>query len=140
MTVRLVPRIRATVIEPDTPLPWEYVCEESIAAGAPVAKSETTARIVEAQASDIARMPCFGIATEAGNVGDSIGIISIGIARNVQRDEDFSYDDAIFVSVNKGKLTRVPTESVGTFVQTVGRGINSSDITVSPDMTMVEIA
>jgi len=140
MTVRLVPKTVAKIISPGTNLPFDYVCEEAIAQGAPVAKSETTARIVEAQASDIAHMPCFGIATEAGGVGDTIKVISIGVARNVQRDEDFQFDDAVFVSVNKGKLSKTATESKGTFVQVVGRGINSSDITVSPDMTMVEIA
>ena len=139
MTVRLVPRVKASVISPNTELPFVYVCEESIPNKCPVAKSETTGRIVQAQANDLDRMPCFGIAIESGDTGDTIKVISIGVATDVQRDTDFSYDDAIYVSKTKGKVTKTPPETVGSYVQRVGRALTSSDIIIMVDQTIVEI-
>ena len=140
MTVRLVPKVKATIISPGTELSFLYTCEETIPNKCPVAKSETTGRILQAQASDITRMPCFGFTIESGEAGESVKVVSIGTLTDVPRDADFSADDAIYVSTNKGKLSKTASEAVGTFVQSVGRAVNTSDIIIAVDMTMVEIA
>lgn len=139
MTVKLNPKVLATVISPGTELPFQYVCEESIPNDSPVAKSETTGRILLAQASTYSRMPCFGIAIQSGNTGDTIKVISTGIATDVQRTEDFSYDDAIYVSTEKGKLTKTPPGTVGALVQILGRALNSSDFILNPSERIIEI-
>ena len=139
MTVRLIPKTVAKVISPNTELPFLYACQESIPNKCPVAKSETTGRIVQAQANDSDRMPCFGIAIESGDIGDSIKVISIGVATDVQRDADFDYDAAIYVSETKGKVTKTPPETVGSYVQRVARALTSSDIIIMVDQTIVEI-
>lgn len=139
MTVKFSGRVRAIVISPGTELPFNYVCEEGIPKGSPVAKSETTGRILLAQATVEGRMPCFGTTIESGDTGDTIKVISTGIATNVARTEDFSYDDAVFVSTEKGKLTKDPPEVVGALVQVVGRALTSSDIILSPSEIMVEL-
>lgn len=139
MTVRLNPRVQATVISPGTELPFQYVCEESIPNKSPVAKSETTSRILLAQASTYDRMPCFGIAIQGGDTGDTIKVISTGIATGVARTEDFVYDDVVYVSIEEGKLTKTPPGSVGNLVQIMGRALNSSDIILNPSEQIVEI-
>lgn len=140
MTVRLVPKVKATVISPGTELSFLYKAGETLPAKSPICKGETDGRIYLTQADDLTRMPCFGFTIESGEVGESVKVISIGTLTNVPRDADFSPDDAIYISVNRGKLTRTPTEATGSFVQTVARAVNASNIILAVDQTMVEIA
>lgn len=139
MSVRLNPKVKATAISPGTALPFNYQCEESIPNKSPVAKSETTGSILLAQASTYVRMPCFGISIQSGDAGDTIKVISTGIATGVAREADFSYDDEVFVSTEKGQLTKTPPGSAGALVQSLGRALNSSDIILNPSERMVEI-
>ena len=122
MTIKLNPAVAAGgVIN-------EFTTEEAISANEVVAKSETTNRILKAQASTWDRMPAFGVATETKSAGETISVIRIGQVTDIARDEDFGYDDRIFVSPNAGKATKVPPTAVGNIVQTIGRGLNTSDI------------
>jgi len=122
MTIKLRPAVPAAgVIN-------EFTTEEDISANEVVAKSETTRRILKAQASTWDRMPAFGVAAETKSAGETISVIRIGQVTNIVRDEDFDYDDRIFVSTNAGKATKVPPAAVGNIVQTIGRGLNTSDI------------
>lgn len=139
MSITFIGRVRAVSISPGTELPFQYVCEEAIPNDSPVAKSETTGRVLLAQASTYDRMPCFGMSIQGGNIGDIIKVISIGIATGVARTEDFSYDDAIYVSTEKGKLTKTPPGTVGALVQTMGVALNTSDLILNPSERIVEI-
>ncbi|MFH1485660.1 MAG: hypothetical protein ABIH46_06290 [Chloroflexota bacterium] len=139
MTVRLIPRVTATVINPDTPLPYQYTAGEAISAKAPVAKSETDSRIYEADATTWDRMPAFGIAREAKNPGEVIEVLQFGIATGVERTEDFDYDDRIFVSETQGKLTKTPPNTIGSIVQTMGRALSSSDLILEIDQSVIQI-
>lgn len=137
MTVKLTGAVR--VIAPGTELPYEYVAEEDIDKGEVVAKSETTGRILKAQATTWLRMPAFGVALESKSAGQTIKVEQFGVATNISRDADFNYDDKIYVSTTAGKATSTPPEGVGKIVQSLGRSINSSDIILEIDQTVLEL-
>lgn len=137
MTIKLSGATRA--IAPGTELPYEYVAEEDISAKEVVAKSETTRRILKAQATDSLRMPAFGVTIEGKSTGKTIKVVQFGTVTNIARDGDFNYDDKIYVSPNAGKATNVPPEGIGKFVQTLGRAINNSDIILEVDQTVLEL-
>lgn len=139
MSIRLVPRVTATVIGPDTPLPYAYTAGESIQAKAAVCKGESDGRIYEASASSWARMPAFGVSQEAKSAGQTINILQFGIATGVLRAEDFGYDDKVFVSETQGKLTKTPPEGIGRIVQSMGRALSASDIILQVDETVIEL-
>ncbi len=139
MGVEFLGRVRATVIEPGTQLPYRYTAGESIPAKAVVCKGEADGRIYRAQSDDWARMPAFGVSVAAKEVGQTIEVLQFGIATGVQRTEDFGYDDKIFVSTEAGKMTRNPPEAVDNIVQAVGRALNASDIILAIDETVVQI-
>lgn len=138
MTVSLIPKVVAVLVKAGE-YPYDYsAAEEDIPEGAAVAKSDTTGGIVLAQADVVSRMPCFGISVEEREVGELCKVISIGIGENVQRTEDFTYGESVYVSTEKGKLTRTPPETQGTFVQVVGKALNGKDIVIFTDATVVE--
>jgi len=128
-----------TVIAPGTELPYNYVAQESISSKEVVAKSETTGRILKAQATTWSRMPAFGISRESKVTGETIEVLQFGKIENISRDADFSYDDKIFVSTTAGKATSTPPEGVGKIVQSLGRAINNSDIIFELDQTVLEL-
>lgn len=131
--------IPVSKVSPGTEIPYEYVAEESISAKDVVAKSETTARILKAQATTWDRMPAFGVARESKSTGETIEVLQFGVVENISRDADFNYDDKIFVSTTAGKATATPPEAVGNLVQSLGRAINSSDIVLEIDHTVLEL-
>lgn len=126
-------------IAPGTELPYNYVAQETIAKGDVVAKSDTTGRILKAQATTWTRMPCFGVSREAKNTGKTIEVLQFGVVKDISRDADFNYDDKIFVSTTAGKATATPPEGVGKLVQSLGRAINGSDIILEIDHTVLEL-
>ncbi|MBU0777950.1 hypothetical protein KKF82_06810, partial [Patescibacteria group bacterium] len=62
MTIKLTGATAA--VAPGTEIPYNYVAEEDINGKEVVAKSETTGRILKAQATTWARMPAFGVSRE----------------------------------------------------------------------------
>jgi hypothetical protein len=137
MTIKLT---GATIsIYPGTELPYQYVAEEAISRGDVVAKSETTGRILKAQATTWDRMPAFGVALESKNAGQRIKVEQFGVATNISRVADFNYDDKIYVSTTAGKATNIPPENIGNIVQSLGRALNSSDIILQIDQTVLEL-
>ncbi|MBA7706925.1 hypothetical protein ES703_115784 [subsurface metagenome] len=137
MTIQLIGATRR--IAPGTELLYEYVAEENITENELVAKSETTGRVLKAQATTWLRMPAIGIARESKSAGQTIKVEQFGVAENIARDADFNYDDKIFVSTTAGKATSTPPEGVGKIVQSIGRAINSSDIILEIDQTVLEL-
>ena len=129
----------ATAIAPGTELLYEYVAQEDITENEVVAKSETTRRVLKAQATTWDRMPAVGVARETRTTGQTIKVEQFGVAENITRDADFGYDDKIFVSTNAGKATSTPPEGVGKIVQSLGRAINTSDIILEIDQTVLEL-
>ncbi|MFH1484909.1 MAG: hypothetical protein ABIH46_02465 [Chloroflexota bacterium] len=110
MGVRFVGRIIAPRIEPSTPLTWEYTAGETIPKGAVVCKGESDGRIYLANCLSRERMPGFGYAFAAAEVGRTVQILQGGGITNVQRAEDFQPDDVLYVSTVDGKITRTPPE------------------------------
>lgn len=139
MGVKFVGRVTAPRIEPNTPLPYTYTAGESIAAKAPVCKGESDGRIYEAGASAWNRMPAFGIARAAKGAGEIIEVLQFGVATSVQRTEDFSFDDKIYVSESQGKLTNTPPTTIGAIVQSMGRAFNTTDIILEVDQTVIQL-
>ena len=129
----------ATAIAPGTELPYNYVAQEDISDKEVVAKSGTTGRILKAQATSWTRMPAFGVTRESKVAGETIEVIQFGKVASISRAADFNYDDKIFVSTTAGKATSTPTEGVGKIVQSLGRAINSSDIILEIDQTVIEL-
>lgn len=129
----------ATAIAPGTELLYNYIAEEDIAENEVVAKSETTRRVLKAQATTWTRMPAIGIARESKSAGQTIKVEQFGLAENIARVADFGYDDKIFVSTTAGKATSTPPEGSGKIVQSLGRALNSSDIILEIDQTVLEL-
>jgi hypothetical protein len=139
MTITLVGKSagRITAVVETT---YEYTAEEDLPARSVVAKSETTGRVLQAQANSWSRMPAIGVTKNAVSAGETVEVYQFGQVTSIRRDSDFSYDDQIFVSpVNAGQVTKTPPEVVGYLVQTIGRAINSSDITLEIDQTVLEL-
>jgi len=137
MTIRLTGA--TTAIAPGTELLYEYIAEEDITENEVVAKSESTRRVLKAQATTWDRMPAVGVARESRSAGQTIKVEQFGVAENIARDADFSYDDKIFVSTTAGKATSTPPEGVGKIVQSLGRAINISDLILEIDQTVLEL-
>lgn len=137
MTIKLTGATAA--IAPGTELLYEYVAQEAITENEVVAKSETTGRILKAQATTWDRMPAIGVARESKSAGQTIKVEQFGLAENIARDADFSYDDKIFVSTTAGKATSTPPEGVGKIVQSLGRAKSGSDIILEIDQTILEL-
>ena len=137
MTIKLTGA--TTAIAPGTELPYSYVAEESITEKDVVAKSETTGRILKAQATTWPRMPAIGAARESKGQGETIEIVQFGKVEGISRVANFNYDDKIFVSTEAGKATSTPPEGVGKIVQSLGRAINASDIILEIDQTVLEL-
>lgn len=137
MTIKLTGA--ATAIAPGTELPYNYVAQEDISDKEVVAKSETTGRILKAQATTWLRMPAFGVSRESKVAGETIEILQFGKITDISRDADFSYDDKIFVSTTAGKATSTPPAVVGAIVQSLGRALNASDIILEIDQTVLEL-
>ena len=137
MTIQLIGATRR--IAPGTELLYDYIAEEAITENEVVAKSETTRRVLKAQATTWDRMPAVGVARESRVAGRTIKVEQFGVAEDISRDADFSYDDKIFVSTTAGKATSTPPEEAGKIVQSLGRAINSSDIILEVDQTILEL-
>lgn len=138
MSIKLTPKVVAIVIKAGE-YPYNFLAsEEAIPKNAPVAKSETTGGVLQAQATDSTRMPCIGIAYQATIIGETVKVMSVGVVTNVPRTEDFMYGDMIYISATKGKLTKTPPELADAFVQSVGNALNSSDMVIVIDSTMIE--
>jgi len=137
MTIKLTGA--TTVIAPGTEIPYNYVAGENIDEKEVVAISETTGRILKAQASTWLRMPAFGVSRESKQTGKTIEVLQFGVVPDISRDADFNYDDKIFVSTNQGKATSTPPEGVGIIVQSLGRAINASDIVLEIDRRALEL-
>ena len=117
-----------------------YVAGEAIAAKAPVCVGESDAKVYLAKADSSTTMPAIGIAQAAAAIDETVYVYQTGKVTSVLRDADFDYDDLVFVSpLNAGKLTNVPPETVGHFVQSMGRAINASDISLQVDQTFLEV-
>ena len=129
----------ATAIAPGTELLYEYIAEEDITENEVVAKSETTRRVLKAQATTWSRMPAIGIARESREAGKTIKVEQFGVAEDIARDANFNYDDAIYVSTTAGKATNIPPQGIGKLVQTLGRSINASDIILEVNPTVLEL-
>jgi len=126
MTIQLIGATRR--IAPGTELLYEYTAEEDITENEVVAKSETTRRVLKAQATTWSRMPAIGVARQSRKAGKTIKVEQFGVAQDIARDADFNYDDEIFVSTTAGKATSTPPEGTGKIVQSLGRAINSSEV------------
>ena len=137
MTVKLTGGVRR--IAPGTELLYEYIAEEDITKNEVVAKSETTGSVLKAQATTWDRMPAIGVARESKSAGQTIKVEQFGVAENISRDADFGYDDKIFVSTTAGKATSTPPEGVGKIVQSLGRALNTSDLILEIDQTVLEL-
>lgn len=137
MTIKLTGA--TTAIAPNTELLYEYVAEEDITENEVVAKSETTGRVLKAQATTWTRMPAIGVARESKSTGEIIKVEQFGLAETIARDADFGYDDKIFVSTNAGKATATPPEGVGKIVQSLGRAKSASDVILEIDQTVLEL-
>jgi len=137
MTIKLTGA--TTAIAPGTEIPYNYVAEEDIDEKEVVAKSETTRRILKAQATTWDRMPAFGVARESKKAGKTIEVLQFGVIENISRVADFNYDDKIFVSTTAGKATATPPEGAGKIVQSLGRALNASDLILEIDQTVLEL-
>lgn len=138
MTIRLIPRIRATLIEANTQLPFTYIAGEAIGLKKVICKSESDGRILKADNTSWTRMPAFGVSLQSKSQGESIEVAQFGVITDITRDADFNYDDKVFVGED-GETTKSPPETSGTICQSIGRAINSSDIILQIDPTIVEI-
>jgi hypothetical protein len=113
---------------------------EAIPAKAAVCLGESDGKVYKAKADSSTTMPAVGITKESVSAGSTAKIYQSGIVTNVLREADFSPDDMIFVSpVTAGKVTKTPPETLGHFVQTMGRALNSSDIVLEVGRTYTEI-
>lgn len=118
----------------------EYTAGEAILAKSSVCVGESDGRIYNAKADSVTTMPAIGIVKSDVAVGETALVYQTGKVTGVRRDADFNYDDLIFVSpLNAGQLTNVPPETVGQFVQSMGRAINTSDIVLAIDQTFLEV-
>jgi len=114
-----------------------YIAGEALPPKVPVCIGESDGYIYQAQATTWTRMPCFGVCLVGKELGATIletEIAQFGRVDNINRDLNFSYDDSIFVSANLGKVTTSP----GPLVQSIGRALNSSDIILQIDATVIE--
>lgn len=139
MTVRLNPKVTATLISPGTSLPYLYTAGESISAKEVVSKGESDGKIYKASASGWTSMPAFGVAIQSKAADESIQVIQFGTVSNIARTADFNFDDKIYISTTAGKATKTPPGAVNNIVQAIGRAINASDIILALDETVVEI-
>lgn len=139
MSIVLIPRVRASVISPGTNLPYNYTAGESIPAKSVVCKGESDGKIYLTEATTWTRMPAFGVAMQTKDADKTIQVLQFGIITSLRRDADFSPDDKIFVSTTQGIATKTPPEGDGTIVQAIGRAINSSDVILAIDETVIEI-
>lgn len=108
----------------------KYTAGEDIPALSVICLSETEARILKAQATTWSRMPAIGITKTAVKEGGTVQVYQFysTVVNNVARTEEFSYDDAIYVSTTAGKVTNVPIEGSGQVNQQVGRAISESTV------------
>lgn len=119
---------------------FEYTADENLPARSVVAKDESGLGVLQAQANGWSRMPAIGVTQNAASLGDVVEVYQFGQVTGVRRDGDFSPDDQIFVSpLNAGQATNVPPDSVGDLIQTIGRALNSSDITLSVWSIVMEL-
>ncbi|GAI50865.1 unnamed protein product [marine sediment metagenome] len=140
MTIKLTGAVRATIIEPNTPLTYTYTCGEDIPSKAPVVRSEEGKKVILAKADSWTTMPCIGFSIEAKSEGETVEVVSTGKLANVRKTEDLGYDAPIYISPDEaGKVTATPPEGTGKLVQQVGRGINATDITIAIDETVLEL-
>lgn len=140
MTVKLTGAVRATVIAANTPLTYSYICGEDIPNKAAVARSELAGRVILAKADSSTTMPCIGFSIQERSEGESIQIVSTGKLTNVRKTENLGYDVPVYVSPGEaGKVTATPPEGIGRLVQQVARGINTTDITIAIDETVLEL-
>lgn len=117
-----------------------YVAGEAIAAKATVCVGESDGKVYLAKADSSTTMPAIGIAQAAAALGETVYVYQTGKVTGVLRDGNFDYDDLIFISpLNAGQLTNVPPETVGHFVQSIGRAISASDISLQVDQTYLQI-
>lgn len=113
---------------------------EAIPAKAAVCLGESDGKVYKAKADSSSTMPAVGITKESVSAGSTAKVYQSGIVTGVLREADFSPDDIVFVSpVTSGKVTKTPIETVGHFVQTMGRAINSSDILLEVGTTFTQI-
>ncbi|GAI66908.1 unnamed protein product, partial [marine sediment metagenome] len=64
-------------------------------------------------------MPAIDVARESRKAGKAIKVEQFGVAEDIARDADFSYDDKIFVSTTAGKAMSTPPEGAGKIVQSL---------------------
>jgi hypothetical protein len=139
MSITFTGRIIAPKIEPGTQLPYIYKAGEAISAKEVVCKGESDGKVYRAQANTWDRMPAFGVAIQSKSADQDIQVIQFGVITNIARTEDFNYDDKIYVSTTAGKATKTPPGAVGNIVQSLGRALNSSDVIMAIDETVVEL-
>lgn len=137
MTIKLTGAVRPS---PNAPLSYTYICGEDIPTNAPIARSEVAGRVLLAKADSWTTMPCIGFSVQTKSQGESVQVVSIGKLTNVRKTESLGYDAPVYVSPNEaGKVTATPPEGTGKLVQQVGRGINTTDITIAIDETVLEL-
>jgi hypothetical protein len=119
---------------------FQYTAYEDLIAKCVVCIDETTGNVRKAKADSWTTMPAIGITKDAVSAGQLVDVYQFGQVTGVSRDGDFQKDDQIFVSpLVAGNVTRTPPEAVGYLVQSLGRAINASDITLEIDQTVLEL-
>jgi hypothetical protein len=127
MTIKLTGAVKISVESTEQVI--SRTAGEAISAKAAVCLGESDGKVYKAKADSSSTMPAVGITKESVSAGSTAKIYQSGIVTSVLREADFSPDDIVFVSpVTAGKVTKTPPETVGHFVQTMGRAINTSDI------------
>ena len=138
MTIKLTGLVKISVESTEQVI--SRTAGEAIPAKAAVCLGESDGKVYKAKTDSSTTMPAVGITKESVSAGSTAKIYQSGIVTNVLREADFSPDDIVFVSpVTAGKVTRTPPETVGHFVQTMGRALNSSDIVLAVGTTFSEI-
>lgn len=120
---------------------YKYTAGEALVAKQPVCQGESDAKVYKAKADSWTTMPCIGITRAAASLNETVEVYQGGKLTAVSREADFGPDDKIFVSPDTaGKVTKTPPENTGELIQSLGRAVNGSDITLEIDHTVLEIA
>jgi len=119
----------------------EYTAGEDLPAKSVICQGESDSKVYLAKADSWTTMPAIGITKGAVSADESVWVYQIGKVTSVRREADFGYDDKIFVSPDTaGKATKTPPETTGNIVQSLGRAVGVSDISLEIDHTCLEIA
>ncbi len=126
-------------VTPTTPT-YNFICAEVISAGEVLCQSKVfSGEVLKAQASDVNRMPAFGVATEGGVIGDTIAVQTMGSYDDIEKTENLDIQEAIYVSDTAGKATKNPPANVGCGQQRIGIAWAVGNVMLEFDLTVVWI-